>query len=54
MTIDQVIEYVFHTPHNTNRAILKAMLKQLIIDNGGSDEPDTPDDDIVYDGGMEV
>jgi hypothetical protein len=54
MTIDQVIEYVLHTPYNTNRAILTEMLKQLILSNGGSVDPDTPDSDVVYDGGVEV
>lgn len=52
MTIKEIVEYVLHTPHNTNRAILTGMLKQLIIDNGGSN-PDDEKDDIIYDGGVE-
>lgn len=55
MTIERVVEYVLHTPHNTNKMILIEMLKRLIADNGGSSDPDTPGgDDIIYDGGMEV
>lgn len=55
MTIDEVVNYVLYTPHNTNRAILTSMLKQLILDNGGNpDGPEAPDtQDIVYDGGLE-
>jgi len=26
MTIDKIIDYIFHTPENTNKAILRAML----------------------------
>jgi hypothetical protein len=52
MTIKEIVEYVLRTPHNTNRAILTGMLKQLIIDNGGSN-PDDEKDDIIYDGGVE-
>lgn len=55
MSIEQVIFYVLHTPHNTNKTILKQMLKQLIIDHGGSLEPNDPgNDDIIYDGGVEA
>ena len=54
MTIDKIIEYVLYTPYNINRSILTQMLEQLIIDNGGSVDPDQPSDDIIYDGGMEV
>lgn len=50
MTIEKIIEYVLHTPHNTNKAILAEMLKQLIEENGGSSEGK----EIVYDGGTEV
>lgn len=58
MTIEQIIKYVLHTPFNTNRAILTSMLKQLILDHGGSlddpgSTPDDPNKDIVYDGGVE-
>ena len=48
MTIEQIINYVLHTPHNTNRAILEEMLKQLIAENGG----ELPDE-VIYDGGIE-
>lgn len=56
MTIEQVVQYVLHTPFNTNRAILTSMLEQLIIDHGGSLDgsiPDDPDRDVIYDGGVE-
>ena len=58
MTIDKIIQYVLHTPFNTNRAILTSMLEQLILDHGGSlnGSGSTPDDsnkDIIYDGGVE-
>ena len=36
MTIENVMEYVFHTPHNTNPAILDSMLKDMIISHGGT------------------
>ena len=64
MTIEKIVDYVLHTPHNTNKAILIAMLEELA---GGKVDPDTPDvpvepdepdepgsGDIIYDGGMEV
>jgi hypothetical protein len=59
MTIDKIVEYVLHTPLNTNKAILISMLKELIITNGGTVNPDNPDEpgtsgDIIYDGGMEI
>ena len=61
MTIKEIMEYVLHTPHNTNPAILIEMLKRLIIENGGIDPdspnvpdiPDAPGIDIIYDGGLE-
>lgn len=49
MTIKEIVEYVLHTPYNTNHVILTEMLRQLIIDNGGS----APDDEVIYDGGVE-
>lgn len=57
MNIRQIIEYIFHTPLNTNKAILTDMLEQLILSHGGSldpnpDQPETPDS-IIYDGGVE-
>lgn len=30
VTIEQIVEYVMNTPHNTNRAVLKSMLESLI------------------------
>ena len=60
MTIEKIVEYVLHTPLNTNKAILIAMLEQLIVDHNGSlapgepDHPDYPDSDsVIYDGGLE-
>lgn len=55
MTIEKVIEYILTTPYNTNRAILYAMLEDLIAENGGGGVgPDIPDGDviIIYDGGL--
>lgn len=61
MTIQQIIDYVFFTPFNTNKAILIEMLENLIIDHGGSldgDQPDIPGGDgnnnVIYDGGIEA
>lgn len=64
MTIEKVVSYVLHTPHNTNKAVLITMLKQLIKDNGGScpEGPENPDGpggeggsgDVIYDGGTET
>ena len=54
MTIEKVITYIFHTPENTNKAILRSMLEQLIIYYGGNpDQPGTYPEHIIYDGGME-
>ena len=58
MSIERIVEYVLHTPHNTNRAILRTMLEDLIISHGGSLSPDQPDGpegniDVIYDGGVE-
>jgi hypothetical protein len=51
MTIEKIVDYVLHTPHNTNKAILISMLKEL----QGSGDPDVPEDkEVIYDGGMEV
>jgi hypothetical protein len=27
MTIEKIIKYILHTPHNTNKAILREMLE---------------------------
>lgn len=59
MTIEKVIQYVLHTPYNTNRAILTSILEQLIIYYGGNPNkpggsiPEEPNTQIIYDGGME-
>lgn len=53
MTIERVVQYVLHTPHNTNKAILIAMLEELIRTNGGTVNPDPGGDDFIYDGGVE-
>ena len=55
MTIDKVIQYIFYTPENINRAILIQMMEQLIISHGGSlDGPNAPDNKhVIYDGGIE-
>ena len=52
MTIEKIVNYVLHTPHNTNKAILITMLEDLIKTNGGTVGP-TPDDGFIYDGGIE-
>lgn len=58
MTIEKVIEHIFYTPYNTNKAILTSMLKQLILSYGGNpegpDEPGVLPEYIVYDGGVET
>lgn len=59
MTIERIVDYVLHTPHNTNKAILIAMLEQLIKDNCGSGDSGgsgggSGSDDIIYDGGVET
>lgn len=58
MTIENIIKYVLHTPHNTNRAILTSMLRDMILYYGGNPDipegPDEPNKDVIYDGGMEV
>ena len=56
MTIERIVHYVLHTPHNTNKAILISMLKELIRTNCDcSDCPNNPDnkEEIAYDGGNE-
>ena len=56
MTIQRIVEYILHTPHNTNRAILESLLEELIIYHGGSltpGEPGQPGIDVIYDGGVE-
>lgn len=36
MNKNDIIEYVMHTPHNTNKAVLSSMLNQLTEGGGGS------------------
>ena len=53
MTIDNIIEYVLKTPLNTNKAILTAMLEDLIADNsapGGGYLPE-PGTIVIFDAG---
>lgn len=52
MTIENVVNYVTHTPHNTNKAILIGMLKELILSYGGQINGETVK--VVYDGGIET
>lgn len=41
MTIDDVLNYVMDSPYNTNRAVLKGLLEQLVEDSASEDkEPD--------------
>lgn len=43
MTIDDVLNYVMDSSYNTNRAVLKGLLEQLIEDSASEDEePDEP------------
>lgn len=53
MTIEKIVNYVLHTPHNTNKAILIAMLEDLIRSSGGNIDPGPGEDDFIYDGGIE-
>lgn len=49
VTIDEIIDYIFHTPYNTNKKILREMLEDLVVSSGG----EVPEDHIIYDGGAE-
>lgn len=51
MTIEKIVDYVLHTPHNTNKAILIDMLEELIRTTGGT-VPDSGEE-VIYDGGTE-
>lgn len=53
MTIEKTIEYILHTPFNTNRAILIGILEDLIISHGGNLDSDDSHKHIIYDGGTE-
>ena len=62
MTIEKIVDYVLHTPHNTNKAILIAMLESLVKSSGGDcegcDHPDCPNrpevpKELFFDGGDE-
>ena len=35
VTAEKIIEYVLHTPHNSNRMVLKSLLEGYLEDNGG-------------------
>ena len=50
MTIEKIVNYVSHTPHNNNKAVLTSMLESLVENvSGGSVYPATPLDPIqVY------
>ena len=37
MTKQQIIDYVMHTPYNTNKAVLESMLDSISSDGGGSE-----------------
>lgn len=51
MTIKEIVEYVLHTPYNTNPNILTEMLEQFEREvRQGSI---TPGIDVIYDGGQE-
>ena len=41
MTIDDVLNYVMDSPYNTNRAVLKGLLEQLVEDSASEDEEPT-------------
>lgn len=48
MDKNDIIEYVMHTPHNTNRAVLSSMLNQLAEDgSGGSSDFSTAQVTVV-------
>ena len=38
MSIEQIMDYVMYTPHNTNRAIFTQMLKELVGSNGSDNK----------------
>ena len=43
MTIDDVLNYVMDSPYNTNRAVLKGLLEQLVEDSASENaEPNEP------------
>lgn len=58
MTIEKIVDYVLHTPHNTNKAILISMLKELAASGdqgeGGGPGSGEGSDEVIYDGGMET
>lgn len=47
MTIEEIVNYVLTTPHNTNKVILIQMLQQLINENTSGNT------NVIYDGGIE-
>lgn len=42
MTVNDILEYVMNTPHNTNRTILKGMLDSLVADTTTAADADDP------------
>lgn len=58
MTIKKIMDYILYTPYNINKMILAQMLKELILEHGGTLQPDAPippeQNTVVYDGGLEV
>ena len=51
MKVEDIIDYVVHTPHNPNKKVLRDMLETLIKENGGGQPPLDPDQEYEYDGG---
>lgn len=53
MTIDEIMEYVLHTPDNTNPSILKELLNSISSSNGDNDGNNSNNENsdilIVYD-----
>lgn len=42
MTINDILDYVMTTPHNTNRQVLKGMLEKLTSDAAADADADDP------------
>ena len=47
MDKNDIIDYVMHTPHNTNKAVLNGMLNQLTEGGGGSSDFSTAEVTLV-------
>lgn len=52
MTIQDIVQYVLHTPYNTNPKILTEMLRRFETEIRKEYDPETPGIDIIYDGGQ--